>query len=173
MKPLDAVCRDSGGDSVKIISLAQRPELAQTLASWHFGQWAELYADWTLDGCRDELLTHADADQIPTTLVAIDGGGQPAGSVSLLIHDLPGHDDLSPWLGNLYVRLELRGRGIGARLLAAAVAEARRLRVAELYLFTPAHEAYYAARGWRAARHTLAGEVPVTVMTRRIDHYHD
>lgn len=155
---------------MKIVSLAHRLELADILATWHFGQWAELYAGWSLDTCRDELLAQTDADQVPTTLVAIDANGQPAGSVSLLSRDLPGRDDLSPWLGNLYVRSDLRGRGIGGRLLAAAVAEARRLGIAKLYLFTPDREAYYAARGWRLAGQDAAGGRPVTIMVRPTHH---
>lgn len=152
---------------VTILSLAQRPELADELASWHYDQWAELYPGWTLNICRDELTAQNDADRIPTTLVAIDSAGQPGGTVSLLSHDLPGRDDLSPWLGNLFVRTDLRGRGLGSLLLAAAVAEARRLGIAKLYLFTPGHEAFYTARGWIVIGHASTGGVPVTIMARR------
>jgi predicted N-acetyltransferase YhbS len=149
-----------------IVPLSQRPELAAILAEWHFAEWAGLYAGWTLKTCLDELASHAAPDRLPTTLVALDAAGAPAGSVSLLLDDLPGHEHLSPWLGSLFVRPELRGAGLGGRLVAAAVAEARRLDVERLYLFTPAHVAYYAARGWETVEQAEANGQPVTVMSR-------
>ncbi len=149
-----------------IIPLAERPGLAATLAGWQFAEWAGLYPGWTLAACQGELASHSEADGIPTTLVGVDEAGTPVGSVSLLLADLPGYEHLSPWLGSLYVRPERRGGGVGGHLLDAAVMEARRLGVERLYLFTPAHAGYYAARGWSEMGPASAGGKPVTLMAR-------
>jgi N-acetylglutamate synthase-like GNAT family acetyltransferase len=91
------------------------------------------------------------------------------GSVSLLADDLPECPQLSPWLASLFVRADRRRLGLGGRLLEAAVAEARRLGVARLYLFTPHHEEYYAARGWSLVERASASGQPVAVMCRATD----
>ncbi len=150
---------------MRIVSLAERPDLTATLAQWHFAEWADLYPGWTLEACQTELRSHTDADRLPTTLVAVDATGEPLGSVSLVLDDLPGWEHFSPWLASLFVRPDQRGRGVGGSLLRAAVAEARRLGVATLYLFTPFHEGYYAARGWAEVARASAGGRPVAIMT--------
>jgi predicted N-acetyltransferase YhbS len=87
------------------------------------------------------------------------------GSVSLVRDDLPGREELSPWLASLYVPPERRSRGIGGALVDAAVAEARRLGVERLCLFTPRHEAYYAARGWAVLERTSTEGQPIVIMS--------
>ena len=57
-----------------------------------------------------------------------------------------------------------RSQGLGGRLVEAAVSEARRLGIAQLYLFTPHHEAYYAAR----ETHHKKTEAVVTVFVDRL-----
>ena len=154
---------------VMIASLSQRFDLADTLARWHHAEWARFYPGWTIGACRAELMAHTDPNSLPTTLVALDDTGKVLGSVSLLLDDLPGYECLSPWLASLFVRPECRRRGLGGRLLKAAVAEARRLGVTVLYLFTADHEGYYAARGWSVAGRTSTGGQPVSIMTRRTE----
>src|SRR5439155_10150697 len=110
--------------------------------------------------------SHDDPDRVPTTLVAVSEDDGLLGSVSLVLDDLPGFERLSPWLASLYVRPDRRGAGLGGRLLEAAVAEARRLGVHRLYLFTPEHEGYYASRGWSVVERASAGGQPVPIMSR-------
>jgi predicted N-acetyltransferase YhbS len=150
---------------VLICPLADRPELAPVLARWHYDEWNWLYANWSYADALAELRGHSDCDRIPTTLVAVEGD-KLLGSVSLVAEDLPGHAHVSPWLASLYVRPDRRGAGLGGRLLEHAVAEARRLGVRRLYLFTPHHESYYAARGWSAMERGSAGGRPVVIMSR-------
>jgi predicted N-acetyltransferase YhbS len=154
--------------SVQIESLASHPEWAELLAHWHVAEWHWLYDGWTPEIAAADLRQHSDPDRIPTTLVAV-AGGEPVGSVSLLEHDLAGWEHLTPWLASLYVRPDQRGRGIGKQLVRRAVAEARRMKVAELYLFTPAHREYYAALAWRTVAQAIAAGQAVTVMSVRLD----
>jgi GNAT superfamily N-acetyltransferase len=152
-----------------VASLTERFDLADTLARWHHTEWAGFYPGWTIESCRAELMAHTDPNCLPTTLVAFNDAGELLGSVSLLLDDLPGYECFSPWLASLFVRADHRCRGVGRLLLEAAVGEARRLGVPELYLFTADHEGYYAARGWAVAERGSAGGQPVTIMTRHTE----
>jgi len=76
------------------------PELAQSfVASWG-----------TFDG--------VDEDGLPVALVAV-GDGQAMGNVTLKSDDWRPREDLSPWLGRLFVLPEHPGRGIAGRLVVA------------------------------------------------------
>ena len=150
---------------MRIVPLASRLDLADTLARWHHGEWHHLYADWTFERCLAELRAQVDADRLPTTLLALEGETL-LGSVSLVLDDLPGREELSPWLASLYVPLEHRSRGVGGKLVEAAVTEAHRLGVTQLYLFTPRHESYYAARGWSVLERTSTAGQLIVIMTR-------
>jgi GNAT superfamily N-acetyltransferase len=152
--------------AVQIVPLAYRLDLAPTLARWHYDEWRDLYGNWSSEVALAELQGQTDPDRVPTTLVALSDEGELLGSVSLLADDLPECPQLSPWLASLFVRPDRRGQGLGGRLVEAAVSEARRLGASRLYLFTPHHEAYYAARGWSLVERATAAGQPVVVMGR-------
>ena len=130
-----------------------------TLAAWHFAEWQHLYDAWTPEAARQELESHVADDDLPTTLLLLDDNDTPAGSVSLVLEDAPEfRDEGSPWLANLYVVPQARGRGLGAILVAAAVDLARHRGIERLFLFTPDQQAFYCKLGWRQlARTTLKG----------------
>ena len=149
---------------MRIDYIDQHREHVATLATWHHAEWGHLYNDWTLDVARAELADHASHRTLPTTLVLIDDG-RPLGSVSLVLEDAPEFcDEGSPWLASLYVAPEARGRGLGARLVNAAVALAARERITQLFLFTPEHAKFYQRLGWRLITRTSLKGTPVDLM---------
>jgi GNAT superfamily N-acetyltransferase len=155
----------------RIAWLGEHPHHVRTLADWHVRAFADWVSGWQLDAAEQELRAHMLARTVPTTLVALDeaaaGDDALLGSVSLLASDRPAPDRHAPWLGSLYVRPDARQRGVGAVLVRAAVAEARRLGVPVLHLWTPAHAAFYARLGWVALGPRRYGGLDVTLM--RID----
>ena len=64
-------------------------------------------------------------DQLPIAWVA-HANGQLLGTAALRVHDLEGREDLTPWLGGVFVGSQFRRRGIGAAL-CATVEEAARI----------------------------------------------
>ncbi len=76
------------------------------------------------------------------------GNGQLLGTAALRVHDLEGREDLTPWLGGVFVGSDFRGQGIGAALCAAVEDEARSRAIPTLYLFTLDKQAWYSRLGW-------------------------
>ena len=135
-----------------------------TLAAWHHAEWGHLYSHWTLEVAAAELADHATRRTLPTTLVLMDGS-RLLGSVSVVLEDAPELNDAgSPWLASLYVVAQARGRGLGARLVQAAVALAASQRVPQMFLFTPDHAAFYRRLGWNQVMRAMLQGTAVDLM---------
>src|SRR5438876_5575688 len=86
-------------------------------------------------------------DKLPIAWVA-HANGQLLGTAALRLHDLEGREDLTPWLGGVFVGSHFRRQGIGAALCAAVEDEARSRAIHTLYLFTLDKQAWYSRLGW-------------------------
>ena len=146
----------------EITYLPRDPELVRTIAGWHQDTWGQLTGRG-LETRIEEFREQLESREIPLTVVAF-AEGRPAGTASLLIHDMDTHPDLSPWLGSVFVPPQFRRRGIGERLCRRVMAEAERLGVGTLYLFTEDRAPFYQRMGWEAfSVETYLGE-EVTLM---------
>ena len=143
---------------MRIDFLDQHREHIATLAAWHHAEWGHMYDEWTLEVAESELADQATRRTLPTTLVLVDEG-RALGSVSLVLEDAPELcEEGSPWLASLYVVPEARGRGLGTKLVHAAVELAAHENIGHLFLFTPEHADFYQRLGWRLlARTSLKG----------------
>jgi len=63
-------------------------------------------------------------DELPIAWIA-HSNGQLLGTAALRVHDLEGREDLTPWLGGVFVDSHFRRQGIGAALCATVEDEAR------------------------------------------------
>lgn len=150
---------------VQIRFLADVPEHVDQLADWHHAQWQYLYAGWTREIARAELLDHTKRKTLPTTLVLLEND-ELLGSVSLLAEDASELSDVgSPWLGSLYVKPDQRGKGYGALLVKAMMQHANTIAVDEMFLFTPEHKAFYRQLGWKELHQTHLNGEHVDVMS--------
>ncbi|MEK7486152.1 MAG: GNAT family N-acetyltransferase, partial [Planctomycetota bacterium] len=131
---------------MRIEYLADHPEWITPLAQWHFQEWGKQLSPWTFEEARAELHSHQ-KKTIPTTFIALNENSL-LGSASLLIEDVPEWKTLSPWLASVFVAPEYRSQGIGKKLVQQIEAEAKDLKVKELYLFTFDHEKYYLKMAW-------------------------
>jgi len=143
--------------------LADFPEATGQLAEWHCAEWSHLLPEWSVAEAAAELATHTGRRGAPTTVVAL-VDGRLAGSASLLIEDMPGTEEWSPWLGSVFVAAEHRGRGVGAALVDRIVADAAALGFPTLHLFTTEAEGWYLPKGWMVRRRLAFRGHPGVVM---------
>mgnify|MGYP000966310126 CR=1 FL=1 len=134
---------------MNISLLADHPEFIETLAPWVAKHWRPILTHTTAESCAAKFQTHLNSTMLPIAWVAHQGT-KVCGTASLRVHDLPGREDLTPWLGGIYVASEFRNRGIGGALCAVAEQQAKSLfGVTTLYLFTLDRQDWYGKLGWR------------------------
>src|SRR5262249_41261997 len=109
---------------VRISYLIDQPEYIPQLAQWLFEQWDAILGEGTPEARIRKLEAHLNRDQLPVAWVA-HANGQLLGTASLRVHDLEGREDLTPWLGGVFVASQFRRRGIGAALCATVENAAR------------------------------------------------
>src|SRR6266404_6759824 len=144
--------------------LADHPGALPTLAQWQHGEWGHLRPDDTVEKRRARLQGFSNRDRIPLTVVALDER-DVLGSASLILHDMETRMELTPWLAGVFVGEPYRRKGIGAELVRRIMAEAGKLDVPLLYLYTVHSERFYAGLGWVLHEHTSYREQKVTIMT--------
>jgi predicted N-acetyltransferase YhbS len=133
---------------MQIEGLALHRDWTVTLARWHFDAWGPLTGSNTVQNYLLFLDNATKSRTVPSVLVAIIDG-ELAGSATLLQCDMKIRNDLTPWLGQLFVAPNFRKRGIGTALVRAVVEEARRLDYNWIYLYTSGElPCFYDRLGW-------------------------
>ena len=141
--------------------LFNHPEHIPLVATWIYDEFWAGKPGSSVETFVALLRDARDPDRIPLSLLAL-ADGRPAGTVNLIHSDSPSRPHLHPWLAALFVVPELRSQGIGQALVRALLAEARRLRVPELFLGTDI-PGYYGRFGA-----TVAERVNDTLVVMRI-----
>jgi GNAT superfamily N-acetyltransferase len=132
---------------MQISFLVDYPEYIPQLAQWLFEEWDAILGEGNCKARIKKLQAHMNRDQLPIAWVAhVDG--QLLGTAALRVHDLDGREDLTPWLGGVFVGSDFRRRGIGATLCATVEEAARSRGIRTLYLFTLDKQAWYSRLGW-------------------------
>ena len=133
---------------VTIAPLWGHRELAPLLARWHYDEFGYLYDEliWNHDIATLELEAMAEPGSRDITWIAYVGATADEqsllGSVSLIdSDDLPGFEQLSPWLASLYVAPRARNIGLGGRLVDCVVSEAAQRGDGYVHLFTAGQDA--------------------------------
>ena len=152
---------------MEIIPLKKRVKFIPTLAGWHYGQWAYLNPESSVEHRISSLKDELHADGIPVTYVAV-SKDTLLGSASLVPHDMHTRMDLSPWLASVFVAPEHRNRGVGSALIDHVAKEAGKLGYQTIYLFTPDREAFYKRLGWTFFERTEYRGHPVPIMMLNI-----
>src|SRR6059058_4374125 len=147
---------------VQISYLIAHHEYVPQLAQWLFEQWDSILGEGTPEARIKKLKTHLNRDKLPIAWVA-HANRQLLGTAALRVHDLEGREDLTPWLGGVFVGSDFRRQGIGAALCAAVEEETRSRGIQTLYLFTLDKQAWYSRMGWTVLEpcvwHERAGDI--------------
>src|SRR5438105_15729657 len=132
---------------VRISYLIEHSEYITQLAQWLFEHWGSILGEETPDVRIKKLKAHLNRDRLPIAWVA-HANEQLLGTAALRVHDLEGREDLTPWLGGVFVGSHFRRQGIGTALCATVEDKARSRATRTLYLFTLDKQAVYSRLGW-------------------------
>ena len=115
----------------------------KTISAWMWGEWGQpnnekYWASWVGRSTQDK--------DIPQTFAAFENG-EIVGTVSLWRCDLQSCQDISPWLGGLYVPAIHRNKGYAKKLVEYACDIANKLNYKTLYLFTELN-GFFESLGW-------------------------
>jgi GNAT superfamily N-acetyltransferase len=154
----------------RVVPAVDVADAARVVGAWHWEEWGSPgdgeQGEWT-----DRLRSWCRRDGMPILLVAL-VDGELAGSVSLVPSDMPHHEVWTrngPWLSGLFVRQQLRGRGIGTSLVAACEERARLNDVESLLLYTSTARHMYERVGWAVISEVVYDGEPNVVMRKRIE----
>lgn len=129
--------------------LADHPEFVPVLAPAIWSHWRkELPEDTSVAHRVDKLRQHMQKAALPLALVAHQHG-EVLGTASLRRHDLEGREELSPWLGGVFVMPGHRAKGVASALCEAIQQKASNMGIDSIYLFTPDQQRLYERLGWR------------------------
>jgi GNAT superfamily N-acetyltransferase len=132
---------------MQVSYLADAPHLAEPLIPGLLEHWRFAFPDDTFEDRALRFKAHQNRDTLPIAWVAHNEEGA-LGTAALRQTDLPGREDLGPWLGGVYVLPRFRGRGVASALCRVVEATAGAMGIPRLYLFTLDQEPLYAHLGW-------------------------
>lgn len=150
---------------MEIINLRDVPHFIPTIADWHHAEWGHLNPGQTLEGRIEKMQKYLDDNLVPTMFVGVEGD-EILGTAAFVKSDMNdcSYQDLTPWLASVYVREDLRGRGLGKQLVQAIMDYAGKQGVATLYLYTPDQAPFYQKLGWEIYAEDTYHDTAVTVM---------
>ena len=152
---------------VQISYLVEHPEYVPQLAQWLFEEWDAILGEQTPEARIKKLNTHMNRDKLPIAWVA-HTNERVLGTAALRMHDLEGREDLTPWLGGVFVGPQFRRRGIGATLCATVEDAARSRGIKTLYLFTLDKQAWYSRLGWSVLGPCVWHQLPGDIMSKQL-----
>jgi GNAT superfamily N-acetyltransferase len=131
----------------QVKQLSECPECLTTVGAWIYHQWwskryddPEVVLSW--------LRKHTSKDTVPFTVVAF-ADGSPVGSCCVIENDCKHRPQYTPWVAAVYVKPEMRRRGIASMVLQEAASIAARTNIAGLYIDCLAITApVYERNGW-------------------------
>lgn len=153
--------------NVEFIYLADQPHLLPVLAEWFYEEWGRHNPQSSLQSIKEELGGYLHTDRIPLAIVCLQDS-RPVASASLRIREMESHPQYMHWLGGVYVLPDNRGHQIGSRLVEFTAAEAQRLNVRELFLYTRTRVNFYARLGWQVIEEPVYKGKVVSIMKRNL-----
>ncbi len=155
---------------MKVEKLNKYQQYLNEIAAWHYNEWHSLYPGSTINDFIRDLQDSLSEDTVPDTWVLIDEQ-EVIGSASILKQDMTTNTSLSPWLANVFVKPEHRGKGFGKFIITAVMNEAKKKGLSVLYLFTENQSQFYKKLGWEIIKQEKYHKINVSVMSVNLREY--
>ena len=120
----------------KLINSTDAPQLIPQFLEWIENQWGNAQSPESL----------ASESGFPAPIFAVENDTL-LGGLAFTQHIKPDSDTLGVWINALYVAPEYRKRGIAACLIQKAEAEAQKMSIDEIYVYTDT-PVIYQKQGW-------------------------
>ncbi len=130
--------------------LRNHVEFISEFARYFEQEWPGWYGPTGQGNAIQDLTAFANPEgALPVGVIAFAESGQPCGVAALKATGIAEFNHLSPWAAAGYVIPELRGQGIGAALLAALLAQAKRLGYNSVFCATSTAASLLQRQGWQ------------------------
>ncbi len=140
--------------SFRIDYLVDFPDAIVALVPGLLEHWRTITPEQTAANRVEKFQAHMNRELPPIAWVAR-AGQQILGTAALRVHDLEGREDLTPWLGGVFVLPEFRRGGVASALCLAVEEKARLLGFRRLFLFTLDQQGLYRRLGWGFAERVI------------------
>lgn len=142
-------------------------ELIKQVSMWY-------YQEWSIPKLKTLESLGPSTDQNVIFQIIVTSQGVPIGTGGLYrrvgIQDrLKKFEIYSPWVALMYTTPEVRGKGLGERLLDEIELHARSKGHIQIYLFTHSAESLYKRKGWHEIDRYEIEEKSIVVMTKRLE----
>lgn len=153
---------------LSIVKLRDHRDALEPVARWIDQEWGK-FSGRSLRDTRARFSQEFTCEGLPTSCVALDGG-VAVGVATLRESDSVNWDaQATPWICNVYVCDEARGKAVGRKLCLALESVAKQLGYSEVYLATVmAADSLYHRLGYVRYRTYDALEFPMHLMRRRL-----
>ncbi|WCE32469.1 GNAT family N-acetyltransferase [Vibrio sp. SCSIO 43137] len=148
---------------MKVENLTQHPHLTEEIARWHYNEWHSLYPESTFQEFVQDIEHCLNEEAVPATRVLLDSD-KVVGSASVLKQDMTTNQHLSPWLANVYISPEHRGKGLGSILIEQVMKQVQQTGIETLYLFTEDQACFYKRLGWQLLKQENYSGAEVSIM---------
>lgn len=134
---------------ISVEFLKNKPEHIESVSKWIYKAFIEnTNRAKSIDYERiNNVFRDRQIERLPVCLIAVEND-ECIGAISLVESDLRQLKEFTPWIVSLYVKEEMRNRGIGQLLINEIIKVAKGFGYHRIYLRTETVPGYYKKLGW-------------------------